>query len=122
MEGSTHASSSAPTTPTDLIKLGQEIVRLGTVSKETGFTQEEQAKLGKFFTVNPNIREDVLSYLFFLTEDKEKLNYLKEFLPTGMFLVPTRKYKIKRRYTIFANNTEYYSCAFLPASYRKTLS
>ena len=85
MEDSTHASSSASVASTDLITLSQEISRLGTIFSEKDFTQKEKAELRKFFTVNP-IQRNVLNLLSTITNDNEKLNYLKEFLPTSMFL------------------------------------
>ncbi|CAB4374633.1 unnamed protein product [Rhizophagus irregularis] len=83
---STHASSSTSTraspltSSADLVALSQEISRLGTIFNEQEFSQKEKAELRKFFTVEVNQRKDILILISTLTNDREKLNYLKEFL------------------------------------------
>ncbi|GBB90039.1 hypothetical protein RclHR1_01690024 [Rhizophagus clarus] len=68
----------------------------------------------QIFTVEVTQRKDILDLISTLTNDKEKLNYLKKFL-TGIFL---------KLLFIFANNTEYLLILvlFFPASYRQTRS
>ncbi|GBB94752.1 hypothetical protein RclHR1_24090001 [Rhizophagus clarus] len=115
---STHASSSTSTraspstSSSDLLALSQEISRLSEIFNEQEFTQKDKAELRKFFTVEVTQRKDILDLISTLTNDREKLNYLKEFL-TGIFL---------KLLFIFANNTEYLLILvlFFPASYRQT--
>ncbi|GBB89602.1 hypothetical protein RclHR1_16330004 [Rhizophagus clarus] len=115
---STHASSltftrtSPSTSSADLLALSQEISRLSTIFNEQEFTQKNKAELRKFFTVEVTQRKDILDLISTLTNDREKLNYLKEFL-TGIFL---------KLLFIFANNTEYLLILvlFFPASYPQT--
>ena len=108
---STHASSST-SSEEDLLALSKEISRLGKIFSEQEFTQKEKAELRKFFIVEPTQRKDIFKLIFTLTDDSDKLNFLKEFL-TGIFL--------KLRF-IFANNTEYLLILvlFFPASYHQT--
>ncbi|CAI2189932.1 16769_t:CDS:2 [Funneliformis geosporum] len=83
---STHASSSTSTrtspltSSADLVALSQELSRLDTIFNEQEFTQKEKAELRKFFTVEATQRKDILDLISTLTNDREKLNYLKEFL------------------------------------------
>ncbi|GES98289.1 hypothetical protein GLOIN_2v1847979 [Rhizophagus clarus] len=83
---STHASSSTSTraspstSSADLLALSQEISRLGTIFNEQEFTQKDKAQLRKFFTVEVTQRKDILDLISTLTNDREKLDYLKEFL------------------------------------------